>query len=68
MTLLPRVKYLNKIKSLLNSNPIVALIGPRQAGKTTLAKQIAREYENVTFTRAPSLRVREASGRSNPEM
>jgi predicted AAA+ superfamily ATPase len=30
----------NKINDLLNGFPCVALIGPRQVGKTTLAKQI----------------------------
>jgi len=34
-----------KIKDLLMGFPCVALIGPRQAGKTTLAKKIQKEYE-----------------------
>lgn len=32
---------------LLERNPAVVLIGPRQAGKTTLAREIARERDAV---------------------
>lgn len=35
-----------RLKELLKQNPAVALLGPRQAGKTTLAKQITKEYIN----------------------
>lgn len=35
-----RKKYINKINHLLKSHPAVALLGPRQCGKTTLAKQL----------------------------
>ncbi len=41
--------YLNEIKELLKETPVVALIGPRQVGKTTLARMIALEYPEVTF-------------------
>jgi predicted AAA+ superfamily ATPase len=41
--------YINKIKELLKETPVVALIGPRQVGKTTLARMIAAEYPEVTF-------------------
>ena len=41
--------YLNKIKELLVSSPVVALIGPRQVGKTTLARQVAKFFPLVTF-------------------
>ncbi|PIQ43553.1 MAG: hypothetical protein COV52_07770 [Gammaproteobacteria bacterium CG11_big_fil_rev_8_21_14_0_20_46_22] len=34
-----RNKYLEKIKSLVGQFPVVALLGPRQCGKTTLARQ-----------------------------
>ena len=41
----------NKIKELINNFPCVAIIGPRQVGKTTLAKQIIsthrKEYEYI---------------------
>lgn len=41
--------YISKIKELLKETPVVALIGPRQVGKTTLARMIAAEYSEVTF-------------------
>src|SRR5579872_4842565 len=41
--------YINKIKSLIKETPVVALIGPRQVGKTTLARMIASEYSEATF-------------------
>lgn len=36
-----RHKYLETIGARLRDNPVVALVGPRQAGKTTLAKKYA---------------------------
>jgi predicted AAA+ superfamily ATPase len=36
----------NKIKELINNFPCVAIIGPRQVGKTTLAKQIIASLKN----------------------
>ena len=39
----------NKIKDLLNGFPCVAIIGPRQVGKTTLAKQIQELYINPVY-------------------
>jgi len=38
---LRRAAYLEAIQSRLRGNPIVSLVGPRQAGKTTLAKMVA---------------------------
>lgn len=40
-----RIHYLNKIKEAFTVNPIVALLGPRQAGKTTLANMIFAENQ-----------------------
>tara|TARA_B000000565_G_C23779119_1_gene375232 strand:- start:110 stop:1273 length:1164 start_codon:yes stop_codon:yes gene_type:complete len=37
-------KIFNKIKESLQTQACVALLGPRQVGKTTLAHQIARDY------------------------
>jgi len=36
-----RRKYEETIRERLRSNPIVSLVGPRQAGKTTLARMVA---------------------------
>lgn len=44
-----RNDYLLKINKLIENNPVVALIGPRQVGKTTLARDIARTYTHTTF-------------------
>ncbi len=44
-TLIRRPRYLAAIESALAANPICALMGPRQCGKTTLARQIARQHK-----------------------
>jgi predicted AAA+ superfamily ATPase len=36
-----RVAYLEQVSSLFRTHPVVAIIGPRQCGKTTLARQHA---------------------------
>lgn len=38
-----RTAYLEAIRERLRNNPIVSLVGPRQAGKTTLARMLAEE-------------------------
>ncbi|MCM8613401.1 ATP-binding protein [Accumulibacter sp.] len=38
-----RTAYLKTIRERLRANPIVSLVGPRQAGKTTLARMLAEE-------------------------
>ena len=35
--MVPRSEKIERIHSLLASHPVVALLGPRQSGKTTLA-------------------------------
>lgn len=44
-----RHKYLAKIDARLRDNPVVALVGPRQAGKTTLAKNYAEGAGETHF-------------------
>jgi predicted AAA+ superfamily ATPase len=39
MKLVPRPTFERRIRSLLRISPVVALLGPRQSGKTTLARQ-----------------------------
>jgi uncharacterized protein len=36
-----RSSYLSKIEQAFKINPVVAILGPRQCGKTTLAKAFA---------------------------
>ncbi|MCU0974672.1 MAG: ATP-binding protein [Burkholderiales bacterium] len=38
-----RTAYLETIRERLRANPIVSLVGPRQTGKTTLARMLAEE-------------------------
>jgi predicted AAA+ superfamily ATPase len=38
-----------RIRHLLDGFPCVGLIGPRQVGKTTLAKEIGKSYERVIY-------------------
>jgi len=41
-----RHKELQMLKSRLDTNPIVTILGPRQCGKTTLANQFAKQKDN----------------------
>lgn len=41
--MVPRKRYLNRVRRALERSPIVALLGPRQSGKTTLARQLLEE-------------------------
>jgi AAA+ ATPase superfamily predicted ATPase len=45
ITLIRRPWYLADIESALASNPISALMGLRQCGKTTLARQAAKRHK-----------------------
>ena len=48
--MIPRTQHLNAIGKLLNQFPVVCLIGARQVGKTTLARQLIDDVEpTVTF-------------------
>src|SRR5882724_7942766 len=40
---IPRRDLETRIRDALRASPIVALLGPRQCGKTTLARRLARE-------------------------
>ena len=47
MPLLPRTRNVSAVKALLGEFPVVAIIGPRQVGKSTLAKMVAESAEPV---------------------
>jgi predicted AAA+ superfamily ATPase len=44
-----RSLYLKAIKTALAEQPICALLGPRQCGKTTVARQLAEQYTNCHY-------------------
>lgn len=44
MQLIPRKEHLAEVERLLEHNPIVAVLGARQVGKSTLARQIAERF------------------------
>ncbi len=48
--ILPRQRHLQHVKELLSRHPVVAILGARQTGKTTLARQIVEDAA-VTSTR-----------------
>lgn len=47
--LLTREYFQTKVRESLNYNPITAILGPRQCGKTTLAKMIADSFITTIF-------------------
>lgn len=47
--MLSRIVLLDRLRLALGRSRIVALLGPRQAGKTTLARQLAVERESTIF-------------------
>jgi hypothetical protein len=51
--MLTRRAYILKIKKYLSQFPVVALIGPRQSGKTTLARMLLRRTGNFFDLEAP---------------
>lgn len=42
-----RDKYLEKIRKAFRTHPVVAILGPRQCGKTTLARQYIKENDDT---------------------
>ncbi len=45
--MIPRQWELKTIQKLLKNNPVVAIIGARQVGKTTLARLVAKDYPSA---------------------
>jgi len=44
-----RLELLKRVKAGLRQSPVTALLGPRQCGKTTLAREIAKSREGAYF-------------------
>jgi len=47
--IIERPTYENAVKEVLRNQPVAALLGPRQCGKTTLARHIAAQYDSDYF-------------------
>ncbi len=47
--MLPRPTYLHRLQTASQRSPITALLGPRQCGKTTLARQLAATQPTTFF-------------------
>jgi len=47
--MIPRLEAINRITSIFRVHPITALLGPRQCGKTTLARIIAEREPSTYF-------------------
>ena len=47
--MIKRPAFSQALNRLLDNNPVVALLGPRQCGKTTLARHVASQRESDYF-------------------
>ncbi|MGH7772932.1 MAG: AAA family ATPase, partial [Candidatus Binatia bacterium] len=47
--MVPRPRALERITNAFRTHPIAALLGPRQCGKTTLARVIAEREASIYF-------------------
>ncbi len=47
--MIDRPSYLEKLSNALRRSPVVALLGPRQCGKTTLARIFGMERKSTHF-------------------
>jgi predicted AAA+ superfamily ATPase len=48
--MLERARHLTAVRGLLDTNPVVAILGPRQIGKSTLARAIAADWKRGTVS------------------
>ncbi len=49
MTIIERKRYMEQLESLVADSPVTALLGPRQCGKTTLAKEFGKLRKSHYF-------------------
>ncbi len=47
--MIPRKQLTAKVIASIQNNPVTALLGPRQCGKTTLSRLIAKDFDTVFF-------------------
>ena len=65
MTMIKRQGYIDRVKKAISRSPIVALLGPRQCGKTTLARMICDHRPSTYFDLESQTDLRRLA---NPEM
>lgn len=63
--MIERSRYYEQIKNAIQRSPIAALLGPRQCGKTTLARKIAGQQASTYFDLESQADIRRLA---NPEM
>ena len=63
--MLPRIAYLNQLTAATARSPVTALLGPRQCGKTTLAREFAATRKSTMFDLESEPDVRRLA---NPEL
>ena len=63
--MIPRPRYLNRLNIAIKRSPVTALLGPRQCGKTTLARALGQNYPATYFDLESQPDVRRLQ---NPEM
>ena len=63
--MLPRSDYLHQLEIATSRSPVTALLGPRQCGKTTLARQLAATRKSTLFDLESEPDVRRLA---NPEL
>ena len=63
--MLPRDDYLHQLEIATSRSPVTALLGPRQCGKTTLARQLAATRKSTLFDLESEPDVRRLA---NPEL
>ena len=47
--MIPREQYIQRVERGLGRSQVTALLGPRQSGKTTLARELAARHDGVIF-------------------
>jgi predicted AAA+ superfamily ATPase len=47
VTMIRRVRHVRQVEALIKRQPVVAILGPRQIGKTTLARQIFASHKGT---------------------
>lgn len=64
--MIERQSYIEQLHKALGRSPVVALLGPRQCGKTTLAKAIAAQWQVADYFDLES--IQDQNRLQNPEM